>query len=139
MIAAAIDLPSLVPDAVAAKLAEIAGLSTPTRPESVGFLVATLRYAAAQIPTGPGAWSWGEFHLAGSWPAQELAQADDPVPLAICASDLGLTDQLPRGAADTLRLALAIRLIEASDLLLQRLKTRLEAAGISTHGHHGLD
>jgi hypothetical protein len=137
-IAQAIGLPSLEPEAVARKLAEIAGLRAPTRAESVAFLVATLRRAVDAIPTVPGAWSWGEFHHAGTFPADELIQSDDPVRFAICAFDLGLADQASSNSADTPREALVRNLMEASDALLRSLRKRLEAAEISTHGHRGL-
>lgn len=134
----AIGLPSLAPEAVARKLAEIAGLRPPTRLESVEFLVATLRRATNEIPTAPAAWSWGEFHHAGIFPAHELIQSDDPVRLAICAADLGLADQASPNSADTPRQALSRNLMEATEALLRSLRERLEAAEISTYGHQGL-
>ena len=134
----AIGLPSLAPEAVARKLAEIAGLRPPSRPESVEFLVATLLRAANEIPTVPAAWSWGEFHHAGISRVHELIQADDPVRLAICAADLGLADQASPNSTDTPRQALARNLMEATEALLRSISERLEAAGISTYGHKGL-
>jgi hypothetical protein len=137
-IAEAIGLSSLAPEAVAAKLAEIGSLRAPTRPESVEFLMATLRLAVNEIPAVPAAWSWAEFHHAGIYPAHELVQSDDPVVIAICASDLGLADQpSPNSAATPLR-ALSRNLVEATERLLRDLQKRLETAGISTHGHQGL-
>jgi hypothetical protein len=134
----ALGLPSLAAESVATKLAEIGGLRTPTRPETVKFLVATLERAASEIPTGPAAWSWGEFHHAGLFPAHELIQSNDLVRLAICASDLGLADESCVGPTDTPRQALSRNLVAATETLLQRLRERLEAAGISTYGHEGV-
>jgi hypothetical protein len=137
-VAHAIGLPSLAPEAIARTLAEIAGLRPPTRPESVEFLVATLRRATNEVPTVPAAWSWGEFHHAGIFPANELIESDDPVRLAICASDLGLADQASPNSADTPRQALSWNLMAATEALLRHLRERLEAAEISTYDHQGL-
>jgi hypothetical protein len=136
-VAHAIGLSSLEPEAVAMKLAEIAGLRPPTRPEAVEFLVSTLRRAANEIPTVPAAWSWGEFHHAGTFPADELIKSDDPVRLAICAFDLGLADQASN-SADSPRQVLSRNLMDATDALLRSVRERLEGAEISTHGHQGL-
>jgi hypothetical protein len=137
-IAEAIGLSSSAPQAIARTLADIGGLRPPTRSESVEFLVATLRQAANTIPTVPAAWSWGEFHHAGIYPAHELIQSDDPVRVAICASDLGLADRVSPDSADTPRRALSLNLMEATEQLLRRLHERLEASGISPYGHDGL-
>ena len=133
-IAEALGLPSLAPEAVAERLAEIGGLRAPTRPETVEFLVATIRHAADQIPSVPAAWSWGEFHHAGVYAAHELIQSEDPVRLAICASDLGLADAVAPDPAETVRQALSRGLWEATNRLLRSAKERLAAAGVSTHG-----
>lgn len=136
-IAEALGLPSLAAEAVAERLAEIGGLHAPTRPETVEFLVATLQHAANQIPSVPAAWSWGEFHHAGIYASHELIQSEDPVGLAICASDLGLADEVTPDPAETIRQALSRGLAAATNRLLRSVTERLEAAGISTHGHRG--
>ena len=137
-IAEAIGLPSFAREVVASTLADIGGLRSPTRSESVEFLVATLRQAAHAIPTAPAAWSWGEFHHAGIYPAHVLIRADDPVPVALCAADLGLADLASPASADTPRRALSLNLMSATEQLLRNLHERIEAAGISPHGHQGL-
>lgn len=137
-VAEALGLSSYAQEAVARKLAEIGGLRTPTRPESVEFLVSTLRYALKEIPIEPAAWSWAEFHHAGIYPAHQLAQSSDPVELAICAADLGMADEAPPGPAVTPRRALSQNLMAAANQLLRNLETQLEGAGISAHGHKGL-
>jgi hypothetical protein len=137
-IAEALGVSSPTREALADRLAEIGGLCQPTRMESTELLVATLQHAVRQIPSVPAAWSWGEFEHAGMYPVHQLVEADDRDRLTVCARDLGLADRGSSRPFDTAPEALSRSLTEAIQQLLRSLRARLEAAGISTHGHRGL-
>ena len=115
---------------VASRLAEIADLQVPTRPETEQFLYDTLTYALSQIPPVPAAWSWGEFHNAGLQPLYDMTAEDDWARWGACAADLGLE-------GDASHAELSRTLIAATERLLAQVRRRLEAAGVSTHGHSG--
>jgi hypothetical protein len=60
------------------------------------------------------------------------------LPEPIRPKDQRVRGELSSDVADTPRRALSQNLMETTERLLQGLRKRLEAAGISTHGHQGL-
>jgi hypothetical protein len=124
-------------DAVAARLAELGGLNTPTRRETQEFLVEVLLTALRQIPSSGAAWSWGEFHNDGMQPLYDMSRTKDSLREAVCATDLGLGEQRPQlrpGETLTPLEGLARNLTQATEHLLHALRELLEQAGVSPYG-----
>ena len=135
--AKALELTSLDRKAVANRLAQIGDLRPPTREESQELLVEVLVNALRKIPSSGAGWSWGEFYNGGIQPLYDISRGNDWLREAICAVDLGLGEYQPRtrpGETLTPQLALDRNLIDATERLLQRVRERLEAAGVSPYG-----
>jgi hypothetical protein len=135
--ARALSLARLDRKSVADRLAEIANLRAPTRQDTQEFLVAVLRSALRQIPSSEIAWSWGEFHNGGLQPLYDLTAKKDWVQWAVYAVELGLAEQPPaRREGETLTPldGLSRNLIAGIEQLLQEVRLRLEAAGVSPYG-----
>ena len=135
--ARALELTSLDRQSVARRLAEIGQLREPTRAETEELLVEILRSALRQIPASNAAWSWGEFHNGGLQPLYDLSRKEDWPREALSAVDLGLGERpapVQPGEILTPRLVLARNLTQATEQLLQAIRERLEAAGVSPYG-----
>jgi hypothetical protein len=126
--------------AVAARLAELGDLQTPSREETEEFLLDVLIGAVRQIPRSGAAWSWGEFHNGGLQPLSATSGREEWLRRAICAIDLGVDEQPPRtrpGEVLTPRKALARNLVAATERILEVVRDRLEADGVSPYGWSG--
>lgn len=135
--ARALELTTLDRQGVARRLAEIGQLREPTRAETEELLVEILRSALRQIPASNAAWSWGEFHNGGLRPLYDMSRKEEWPLEALSAVDLGLGERpapTQPGEILTPRLALARNLTKATEQLLQAIRERLEAAGVSPYG-----
>lgn len=135
--ARALELTGLDRKTVAARLAEIGELQTPTHRETEEFLVEVLVHALSEIPHSEAPWSWGEFHNGGLQPLYDISRAEDWPRGALWAVDLGLGDQPAAthpGETLTPRGALARNLTQATERLLGEVRKRLEAVGVSPYG-----
>lgn len=135
--ARALGLPGLDRKSVADRLAQIGELGKPTRDETEAFLVEVLLDALGEIPSSGAAWSWGEFHNGGLQPLYDMSREKDWPRLALCAVDLGLGEQPQMTRNDealTPRGQLSRNLTKATEELLQAVRERLEAAGVSPYG-----
>jgi hypothetical protein len=133
----ALGLTRLDRTAVAHRLAELGGLSRPAQAQTQEFLVDVLMKAVSYIPATGAAWSWGEFTNGGIQPLFDIDRAHDRLRLATCAVDLGLDTRPPRtrpGETLSPREALSRNLTEAIEGLLEVVRTRLEAVGVSPQG-----
>lgn len=138
--AEALGLTSLDRRAVAQRLAEIGELRAPARRETEEFLLEVFLTALSYIPRTSAAWSWGEFYNGGIQPLYDISREEDWARLGLCALDLGLGDEPVRvgdGELVSPRVALAKRLMEATEKLLRGVTEQLETAGFSPYGHRG--
>ena len=93
--------------------------------------------ALRKIPSSGAAWSWGEFHNGGLQPLYTLSDRKDWHRWALYAVDLGVAEKVsPTRDGETLTPleGLSRNLISATEQLLEKVRERLEAAGVSPYG-----